>query len=162
MVCDHCSSESQVTGYKDCPNNCTVCKDAGYRRNSRACLNRTGTRCSTRAVGHSARECTICSLCDQHGHKKADCPGMLCSACNSSQHKTSRSSDCPHHECSTCGNWAFGAKLPKASFAAYANKKGTKKPIVPTGFAPRAIPANISRAEHPIAHTTSAAAHVMK
>jgi hypothetical protein len=43
------------------------------------------------------------------------------------------------------------------SFAAYANNKGTQKPIVPTGYVPAAIPANIRRAGHPIAHTTSAA-----
>jgi hypothetical protein len=43
------------------------------------------------------------------------------------------------------------------SFAAYANNKGTQKPIVPTGYVPPAIRANIRRAEHPIAHTTSAA-----
>jgi hypothetical protein len=44
-----------------------------------------------------------------------------------------------------------------AHFAAYANNKGTKKQIVPTDYVPRAIPANIRRANHPIAHTTSAA-----
>jgi hypothetical protein len=43
------------------------------------------------------------------------------------------------------------------SFAAYANNKGTQKPIVPTDYIPPAIRANIRRAEHPIAHTTSAA-----
>ena len=46
---------------------------------------------------------------------------------------------------------------PNAHFAAYASSKGTKKPIVPTDYVPRAIPAYIRRANHPIAHTTSAA-----
>jgi len=46
MFCDHCNSESHVIGYKVCPNHCTVCKDARCRRNSKACPNRTGTRCS--------------------------------------------------------------------------------------------------------------------
>ncbi len=95
MVCDHCSSDSHVTGYKDCPNYRTVCKDAGHRRNSKACPNRTCTYCST--VGLSARQCTFCSICE-HGHKEANRPDRLCSACNSSKHKTSRSSDCPYHQ----------------------------------------------------------------
>ena len=100
MVCDHCSSASHITGYQDCPNYCTVCKDVGHRRYSKACPNRTCTRCIT--VGHSARECTFCSLCEQQGHTEANCPDRLCSACNSSKHKTSRASDCPYHQCSTC------------------------------------------------------------
>ena len=54
---------------------------------------------------------------------------------------------------------ATPSDIPRASahFAAYANSQGTKKPIVPTGYVPRAIPAYIRRANHPIAHTTSAA-----
>ena len=52
-----------------------------------------------------------------------------------------------------------GTKKPivQTSFAACANNKGTQKPIVPTDDVPPAIRANIRRAEHPTAHTTSAA-----
>jgi hypothetical protein len=118
MVCNHCSSASHVTGYRECPNYCTVCKDVGHHRKSKACPDRTCPRCNT--VGHSARECTFCSLCEQQGHKEANCPDKLCSlceqqgheeancpdrlcsACNLSKHKTSRASDCPYHQCSTC------------------------------------------------------------
>jgi len=46
---------------------------------------------------------------------------------------------------------------PNAHFAAYANSKATQKPIVRTGYVPRAIPAYTRRAGHPTAHTTSAA-----
>ena len=69
MVCDHCSSASHVTGYQNCPKYCTVCKDVGHRRYSKACPNRTCTRCNT--VGHSATECTFCSLCRQQGYRSS-------------------------------------------------------------------------------------------
>jgi hypothetical protein len=129
MVCNHCSSASHVTGYQDCPNYCTVCKDAGHGRKSKACPNRTCPdrvcsacnsslhktskssdcpyhQCSTcDEIGHSEQNCPdaeLCSLCEQQGHTEANCPDRLCSACNSSKHKTSRASDCPYHQCSTC------------------------------------------------------------
>ena len=109
MVCDHCSSASHVTGYRECPNYCTVCKDVGHtvgNRKNKACPNRTCPRCNT--VGHSARECTFCSLCEQQGHKEANCPDRLCSACNSSLHKTSKSS--PYHHYSTCDEMGHSEK----------------------------------------------------
>jgi hypothetical protein len=64
----------------------------------------------------------------------------------------------PNAHFAACAN-SKGTKKPivQTSFAAYANNKGTQKPIVPTGYVPPAIPANIRRAGHPIAHTTSAA-----
>ena len=54
---------------------------------------------------------------------------------------------------------AIPSDIPRrnAHFAAYANNKGTEKPIVPIDYVPPAIPAYIRRANLPIAHTTSAA-----
>jgi hypothetical protein len=89
MVCDHCSSESHATGYQNCPNYCTVCKDARHRRYSKACPNRT---CPDR----------VCSSCNSSLHKtskSSDCPYHQCSTCDEIGHSKKH---CPQAECGVC------------------------------------------------------------
>ncbi len=76
MVCDHCSSEvtssaSHVTGYQDCPNYCTVCKDVGQRRYSKACPNRACTRCNTVGISFLSLNSKIedCRMHMRFGHR---------------------------------------------------------------------------------------------
>jgi len=126
MVCAHCSSESHRTNSSNCPNYCTLCREAGHRQKSNKCKFRVCNKC--RASGHSASECTRCSQCgsttdksalsfacpehkctncdgtlEPNGHNRNDCPRMqttMCEECGETGHSANK---CPIRPCNACG-----------------------------------------------------------
>jgi hypothetical protein len=130
MVCaqPHCSSESHRTNSSNCPNYCTLCREAGHRQKSNKCKFRVCSKC--RASGHSASECTRCSqcgsttykslsalsfACEEHkctncegtlepkGHNRNDYPRMqttMCEECGETGHSANK---CPIRPCIACG-----------------------------------------------------------
>ena len=127
MVCDHCGSDAHVTGYKNCPNYCTVCVASGHSRNTNACPNRICSKCH--ATGHMARQCTFCDTCQTNHDKNTcctvcvttgqcrntnACPNRICSKCHATRHMARRctfcdtcqtnhaKNMCPNQQCAYC------------------------------------------------------------
>ena len=121
MVCDYCGSAAHVTGYKDCPNYCTVCAAPGHKRKTNACPNLSVPSARPPDITHAralsairAKQImrrTSVRISNAHIAKSTvmmqskrcpEKPTPLCYACGSSTHQTPRSVDCSEHKCATC------------------------------------------------------------